>query len=115
MIDSVPQGNINGVPLEVRPEVSRDNTGITTVVFVGEPEAAVEVVVSPEVVAEEPIVFQSSRTIEELINDGPEDGTVEEKVRLDIHKLREHIFDANVQLVNIVEIASSHYLREFLR
>ena len=49
---------------------------------------SVETVVPPEVFnnndTKEPIVFQSSRSIEELITNGPTDGNVEEEVRLDI-------------------------------
>ena len=78
----------------------------------------VEPLVPPEVVTnnmEGPIVFQSSRSIEELIANGPANCNVEEEVQVNIHKLREDIFDGNEQLVEIVENASSFYLRDFLR
>ena len=117
MVDDNSDGVVSPEP-EVPPEVSQDDTGLAAVVLVDETDRAVEVVetrVLPEVVTEEPIVFESSRSIEELINDGPEDGNVEEEVRLDIHKLREHIFDTDDQLVDIVESARSPYLSEFLR
>ena len=106
------------VPPEVPLEVPQDGTGVAAVVLVEETDRAVEAVemrVLPEVVTEGPIEFQSSRSIEELMSDGPEDGNVEEEVRLDIHKLREHIFDTDDQLVDIVENARSSYLSEFLR
>ena len=109
----------DGVLLDVPPEVSLDNTGMV-VVLADEANMASEVVdtVVPLQVfnnndTEEPIVFQSSRSIEELINDGPVDS--EEEVRLDIHKLSEHLFNTDDQLLDIVESATSPYLREFLR
>ena len=117
MVDDNSDGVVSPEP-EVPPELSQDDMGLAAVVLVDETDRAVEVVetrVLPEVVTEEPIVFESSRSIEELINDGPEDGNVEEEVLLDIHKLREHIFDTDDQLVDIVESARSPYLSEFLR
>jgi len=39
--------------------------------------------------AEDPITYESTKGIEELIIDGPEEGNVEETVRLDIHKFNE--------------------------
>ena len=64
MVDGVPQENSNG-----------DDT-------VDKAAEAVEPVVPPEVVNNDdtkgPIVFQSIRSIEELINNGPADSNIEE-------------------------------------
>ena len=119
--DNMVEDSGDGVPLDVPPEVSQDNTGMV-VVLAEEANTSSELVDTavPLLVVnnddtEEPIVFQSNRSIEELINDGPVDGNIEEEVRLDIHKLREHIFNTDDELVDIVESARSPYLREFLR
>ena len=65
--------------------VSQDNSDRDHVPLAVE---VVELVVTPAVVTnhdtEGPIVFQSSKSIEELITNGPTDGNVEEEVRLDI-------------------------------
>lgn len=39
--------------------------------------------------AEDPITYESTKSVEDLISDGPEEGNIEEIVRLDIHKFRE--------------------------
>lgn len=51
-------------------------------------EAAAASQASDEV-AEDPITYESTKSVEDLISVGPEEGNIEEIVRLDIHKFNE--------------------------